>query len=93
MCMQSQTPFKQWDGGSYAVFLRVKRYIVEEWQSDLRAIRRSVTITLSTVSITQHLHLFSFSCLSFAKQALALPIGLGLISQCPPQDWASPCAC
>jgi hypothetical protein len=57
--------------------LRTSKYIVEEWQSDLHAICRSVTNTLSTTIIMQHLHLFSFSDLSSTKQALALLIGLG----------------
>ncbi len=96
MHMQSWTPCRLWNGGRYGnavVLLGGIRYIVEEWHSYLHAIRRSVTNTSSTASIMQHLHLFSFSCLSFSKQALALLIGLGLNGQYPPQDWASPCAC
>lgn len=71
---------------------RCKSYIAEEWQSNLCAIRRCVTSTSGTASITQYLHLFPFfDCLYSSEQDLALLSGVGLHDYCSLQDLASPC--
>ena len=74
------------------VFKR-QSYIAEEWWSDLRAIRRFVTSTSGTASITQHQHLSSFFCLFSSTPDLALQSRLGLDGHHCLLDLASPCTC